>query len=88
MTDESLLLALKYRYAYQQWLDQMFLRLTPEIQQAYQTALNELGYGNVNWWCKDCCENAMRYLFEQVDLEMQKRGNQTNTNVNPSTPTQ
>lgn len=88
MTDKSLLLALKYRWAYQQWLDQTFIRLTPEIQEAYQIVLNELNYGNVNWWCKDCCINAMRYLYEQVDLILAEKGNQTNTNVNPSTTTE
>ncbi len=87
MTDENLLLALKYRYAYEQWVNQMFIRLTPEIQEAYQKVLNEFNYGNVNWWCKDCCENAMRYLYQQVDLEMQTRGNQTTHNVNPNTTT-
>jgi hypothetical protein len=87
MTDQNLLLALKYRYAYEQWVNQMFIRLTPEIQEAYQKVLNELNYGNVNWWCKDCCENAMRYLYQQVDLEMQTRGNQTTHNVNTNTTT-
>lgn len=88
MTDENLLLALKYRWAYQQWLDQTFIRLTPEIQTAFQVVLNELNYGNVNWWCKDCCINAMHYLYQQVDLHLSEKGNQTNKNVNSSTATE
>lgn len=67
MTQEIYLRVIKWRSVWDSYLNQHFIRLSPDMIHDVSLALEEMNYGQVDWWCSGCVNNALAAVFAQVE---------------------